>query len=122
MREVSQAERDFQNLIEPLNTRFRDYQRQDPYEYRMIDIDGMDPIKVLSTFHSNEKARRFINDVAKLCTKPTFIPVLNQTVSTSGEPGKISPCAFILAHAVQVLLFAPQDWDPNRVYTRDQNA
>ncbi|KAF5568332.1 hypothetical protein FPHYL_2870 [Fusarium phyllophilum] len=88
----------------------------------MIDIDGMAPIKVLSTFHSDEKVRQFINDVAKLCTKPTFIPVLNQTVSTPGEPGKISPCAFILAHAVQILLLASQDWDPNRVYTRDQDA
>ncbi|KAG5766475.1 hypothetical protein H9Q72_005469 [Fusarium xylarioides] len=122
MREASQADRDFQNLIEPLNTRFRDFQRQDRYEHRMIDIDGMAPIKFLSTFHGDEKIRRLINDVAKLCMKPTFIPVLNQTVSTPGEPGEISPCAFILAHAVQILLFAPQDWNPNRVYSRDQSA
>ncbi|KAF5650213.1 uncharacterized protein FTJAE_637 [Fusarium tjaetaba] len=111
-----------QNLIEPLNTQFRDYQRQLRYENRMMDIDVMDPMKVLRAFHSDGKVRRFINDVAKLCTKPTFIPVLNQTVSTPGEPGKISPCAFILAHAVQILLFAPQDWDSGRVYTRDQGA
>jgi hypothetical protein len=85
---------------------------------------------VLITYHSNEKVREFIDNVARLCTKPTFIPVLNQTVSTPDLPTHISPClpthispcAFILAHAVQILLFAPQDWDPDRVYTRDLDA
>ncbi|KAF4497198.1 hypothetical protein FAGAP_6657 [Fusarium agapanthi] len=122
MGEASRANRDFQNLIEPPKTRFLDFQRKDRYEHRMLDIDGNDPIKVLSTYYKDEKVRQFIDNVAKLCTKPTFILVINQTVSTSGEPGNISPHAFILAFAVQILLFAPQDWKPDRIYTRDQGA
>ncbi|KAF5978076.1 hypothetical protein FBULB1_6265 [Fusarium bulbicola] len=110
-----------QNLIEPLNTRLRDNQMQNRLEYR-FDINGTDPIKVLTAYHSNAKVREFTNNVAKLCTKPTLIPVLNGPVSTPGCPSSISPHAFILAHAVQILLFAPQDWNPNRVYSRDQSA
>ncbi|KAF5251970.1 hypothetical protein FANTH_2924 [Fusarium anthophilum] len=123
IREASQADRDFQNLIEPPKTRFLDFfQRKDRYEHRMLDIDGIEPIQVLSTYHKYKKVRQFINNVAQLCIKPTFIIVVNQTVSMPGEPGNISPHAFILAHAVQILLFAPQDWDPDRIYTRDQGA
>lgn len=121
MREARQTDREFQNLIEPLNKRLHDYQRQNQLEYR-VDIKAIDPIKVLVTYHRNEKVREFINNVAKLCTKPTFIPVLNGPVSTPGGSSSISPEAFILAHAVQLLLFVPQDWNPNRVYSRDQSA
>ncbi|KAF5709512.1 hypothetical protein FMUND_10000 [Fusarium mundagurra] len=121
MREASQADRDFQNLIEPLNTRLRDYQRHNRLESR-VNITGIDPIKVLMTYHSNKKVREFTENIAKLCTKPTFIPVLNGSVSTPSQPHRISPMAFILAHAVQMLLFAPQDWNPNRVYSRDQST
>ncbi|KAF5597715.1 uncharacterized protein FSUBG_8365 [Fusarium subglutinans] len=111
------------NLIEPPKTRYLDFfQSKDRYEHRMLDIDGIEPIKVLSTYHKDENVRQFVNNVAQLCTKPTFILAVNQTVSMPGEPGNISPHAFILAHAVQILLFAPQDWDPDRIYTRDQGA
>ncbi|KAL7759270.1 hypothetical protein ACKLNR_009360 [Fusarium oxysporum f. sp. zingiberi] len=109
------------SFIEPLNTRFRECQMQHRCKY-LMDIDLVDPLKVLITYYSNEKVREFTDNVVKLCTKPTFIPVLNGPVSTPGQSGTISPWAFILAHAVQILLFAPQDWKPNRVYSRNQGA
>ncbi|PNP74999.1 hypothetical protein FNYG_11646 [Fusarium nygamai] len=118
---ASQAEQDFQKLIQPLYKECYNSQTQHLKAFA-IEIDLVVPLRVLITYHSNEKVRGFIDNVAKLCTKPTFIPVLNQTVSTPGLPTNISPCAFILAHAVQILLFAPQDWDPDRVYTRDLDA
>ncbi|SCV45357.1 uncharacterized protein FFB14_08608 [Fusarium fujikuroi] len=121
MRGASQAEQDFQKLVKPLHKECYNSRTQHLQTFA-IEIDRIAPIIVLVTYHRNEKVREFIDKVAKLCTKPTLIPVLNQTVSTPGLPGNISPCAFILAHAVQILLFAPQDWDANRVYTRDQDA
>ncbi|RBQ75735.1 hypothetical protein FVER14953_20176 [Fusarium verticillioides] len=121
MRGSSQAEQDFQKLIQPLYKECYNSQTQHLKAFA-IEIDLVVPLRVLITYHSNEKVRGFIDNVAKLCTKPTFIPVLNQTVSTPGLPTNISPHAFILAHAVQILLFAPQEWDPDRVYTRDLDA
>nr|RBQ85283.1 hypothetical protein FVER53263_03515 [Fusarium verticillioides] len=121
MRGSSQAEQDFQKLIQPLYKECYNSQTQHLKAFA-IEIDLVVPLRVLITYHSNEKVRGFIDNVAKLCTKPTFIPVLNQTVSTPGLPTNISPYAFILAHAVQILLFAPQEWDPDRVYTRDLDA
>ncbi|KAF5578899.1 hypothetical protein FPANT_9825 [Fusarium pseudoanthophilum] len=118
---ASQAEQDFQKLIQPLYKECYNNRTQH-IRTLAIEIDLVVPLRVLITYHSNEKVREFIDNVAKLCTKPAFIPVLNQTVSTPGLPTNISPCAFILAHAVQILLFAPQDWDPDRVYTRDLDA
>ncbi|KAF4944516.1 hypothetical protein FGADI_12634 [Fusarium gaditjirri] len=88
----------------------------------VIDIHIFDPVRVLGTYHGDKKVRGLTDNVAKLCTKPTLIPVLNKTVSIPGPPGNISPCAFILAHAVQILLFPPQDWNSDRVYSRDQGA
>ncbi|KAF5543160.1 hypothetical protein FMEXI_7176 [Fusarium mexicanum] len=111
-----------QNFIEPLNSKFRECQRPD-LSKGLMDIDCIDPLKVLIAYHNDEKVQEFTNNVAKLCTKPTFIPALNGLVMASPEPGAAAlPSAFILAHAVQILLFAPQDWDPNRVYSRDQGA
>ncbi|KAF5688035.1 hypothetical protein FCIRC_2106 [Fusarium circinatum] len=111
-----------QSFIEPLNSKFRECQRPD-LSKGLMEIDCIDPLKVLIAYHNDEKVQEFTNNVAKLCTKPTFIPALNGLVMASPEPGAaVLPSAFILAHAVQILLFAPQDWDPNRVYSRDQGA
>ncbi|KAF5538316.1 hypothetical protein FNAPI_11148 [Fusarium napiforme] len=85
-------------------------------------VDFIDPLEVLMAYNCNENIREFTNKVAKLCTKPTFIPALNKYVLVPHDPGNISPCAFVLAHAVQILLFSPQDWDPYRVYSKDQRA
>jgi hypothetical protein len=121
MREPSRADQDFQNFIEPLNKECRSSQRQNRHHPQMI-IDLLQPLRVLMAYHSNEKVREFTNNVAKLCTKPTFIPVLHNTVSTPGQPGIIWSSTFILAHAVQILLSAPQDWNSYRVYSRDRRA
>ncbi|KAF5627416.1 hypothetical protein F52700_8341 [Fusarium sp. NRRL 52700] len=118
---TSQADQDFQNFIEPLNKDCHDSQMQRRHTKVMM-IDYIDPLEVLIAYNCCYDIREFTNNVAKLCTKPTFIPVLNKYVSEPLESCNISPYAFILAHAVQILLFSPQDWDPYRVYSRDQGA
>ncbi|KAI1057506.1 hypothetical protein LB505_010406 [Fusarium chuoi] len=85
-------------------------------------VDYMNPLEVLLAYDCHENIREFTNKVAKLCTKPTFIPALNKYVSMPHGSDNISPHAFILAHAVQILLFSPRDWNPYRVYSRDQRA
>ncbi|KAF5966992.1 hypothetical protein FCOIX_12213 [Fusarium coicis] len=37
----------------------------------------------------------------------------------SNKAQQISVQAFVLVHAIQILLFAPMDWDSKRVYSRD---
>jgi hypothetical protein len=66
--------------------------------------------------------RDFVNQVVTLCPKPTFIRVLPEHFSHKWPPKerkRYALRAFVLSHAVQILLFAPQDRIPNRIYSRD---
>ncbi|KAF4335375.1 hypothetical protein FBEOM_10784 [Fusarium beomiforme] len=81
-------------------------------------IDMPSPAAILQAYDENPGIRSFINNIASLCTKPTFIPALNKHVSLP-EGEKICPEAFVFAHAIQILLFAPKTWDPERQYSRD---
>ncbi|RGP72380.1 hypothetical protein FLONG3_6776 [Fusarium longipes] len=81
------------------------------------------PLDLLTAYVSDEDVRMFVDKVAKLCTKPTLVPVLNKHVypqnSDNGERDEISCEAFVLVHAVQILLFAPMAWVGSIPYTRD---
>ncbi|CZR36035.1 uncharacterized protein FPRO_03705 [Fusarium proliferatum ET1] len=80
------------------------------------------PNDVLKAYDDDEEIKSFVDRVAKLCPRPTLIPALNKHVDSRVLSNKeqISPKAFVLAHAVQILLFAPIDWDRERVYSRDR--
>ncbi|KAF5547475.1 snf2 family helicase [Fusarium mexicanum] len=81
------------------------------------------PNELLKAYDEDEEIKSFVDRVAKLCPKPTLIPVLNKHVDSRvllDNKEQISPKAFVLAHAVQILLFAPMDWDRDRVYSRDR--
>ncbi|QGI61236.1 hypothetical protein CEK27_005207 [Fusarium fujikuroi] len=80
------------------------------------------PNDVLKAYDEDEEIKSFVDRVAKLCPRPTLIPVLNKHVDSRVLSNKeqISTKAFVLAHAIQILLFAPMDWDRERVYSRDR--
>ncbi|KAM0365437.1 hypothetical protein ACHAPK_009665 [Fusarium culmorum] len=84
------------------------------------------PIKCLQDYSRDGSVQRFIDQVVTLCTKPTFIPVLNKHIASGGldsrAPRQIAPKAFVLAHTVQILLFAPMTWDYTREYSRDRTT
>lgn len=67
--------------------------------------------------------RDFVDQVVRLCPKPTFIRILPDSFSLKGpssEQRKYALHSFVLSHAVQILLFAPQERNPNRAYSRDR--
>ncbi|KAF5584723.1 snf2 family helicase [Fusarium subglutinans] len=86
------------------------------------EIPKPNPKDLLKAYEEDEEIKSFVDRIAKLCPKPTLIPVLNKHVDSrvSSIKGQISRKAFVLVHAVQILLFAPMDWDRDRVYSRDR--
>ncbi|KAM0371685.1 hypothetical protein ACHAPY_010042 [Fusarium culmorum] len=82
------------------------------------------PTKVLKAYYLNNEVHDFVDQIIKLCPQPTFLPVqmrhFHPCYKDSDPLGKhLHPEAFVLAAAAQILLFAPQDWKPDRVYSRD---
>ncbi|CVL12374.1 uncharacterized protein FPRN_03580 [Fusarium proliferatum] len=91
-------------------------------EFHNGNINMPSPAAILAAYEKNPGIRRFVNEMACLCTSPTFIPALNKHISkpiSEIEGNKICPEAFVLSHAIQIMLFAPQKWDPKRKYSRD---
>ncbi|QPC78196.1 hypothetical protein HYE68_008948 [Fusarium pseudograminearum] len=82
------------------------------------------PAEVLKAYYEDEGVHNFVNQIIKLCPQPTFLPVRNDHVSEGKDhlwaPKRLHPEAFVLAAAAQILLFAPQDWNPDRDYLRDK--
>ncbi|KAF4503723.1 hypothetical protein FAGAP_1 [Fusarium agapanthi] len=81
------------------------------------------PRDLLKAYDEDEEIKSFVDRVAKVCPRPTLIPVLNKHVDSrvsSDNKKQISSKAFVLAHAVQILVFAPMSWDKDRVYSRDR--
>ncbi|KAJ4114763.1 hypothetical protein NW768_011317 [Fusarium equiseti] len=83
------------------------------------------PIDLLRSYQKQPEIREFVDHIVNYCPKPTFVPVRKwhfRTVRNETFRHKafeLSPEAFVLSHAVQILLFAPQDFSPHRVYSRD---
>lgn len=76
-------------------------------------------------WHEELTVRDSVDQVATLCTKPTFIRIRPDHFWLCGNDGTQRDYAmqsFILSHAVQILLFAPQERIPNRVYSRDRTC
>ncbi|KAF4454848.1 permease [Fusarium austroafricanum] len=120
MRTNDEAEGDeleFQNLIQPVYEDFR--ARTD--DLKQMKLVKPSPIDILKAYAEDKKIRQFVDQVAKRCPKPTLIPVLNKHVLTGAidNPLQISTKAFVLVHAVQLLLFGSMDWQRDRPYSRD---
>ncbi|WXC64900.1 hypothetical protein SNK03_010710 [Fusarium graminearum] len=82
------------------------------------------PTQVLQAYYEDERVHDFVDQIIELCPQPTFLPIRNDHVSERKEylwaPKRLHPEAFVLAAAAQILLFAPQDWNPDRDYSRDK--
>ncbi|RBR24712.1 uncharacterized protein FIESC28_02485 [Fusarium coffeatum] len=95
-------------------------------QYDFTDaFDKPSPLELLKAYHENQAIRSFVDQVVSYCPKPTFIPARNwhfrhvRRDIFQNEKREVHPEAFVLVHAVQLLLFASQDWRPDRVYSRD---
>ncbi|EYB27171.1 hypothetical protein SNK05_010779 [Fusarium graminearum] len=82
------------------------------------------PTQVLQAYYEDERVHDFVDQIIELCPQPTFLPIRNDHVSERKDhlwaPKRLHPEAFVLAAAAQILLFAPQDWNPDRDYSRDK--
>ncbi|KAL2682399.1 hypothetical protein Neosp_006850 [[Neocosmospora] mangrovei] len=66
------------------------------------------PLEVLQAY-TDKKTRTLVDKIFSVVTKPTFVPILKEQANNS--PISINPVVFILAHAVQILKFAPIGFD-----------
>ena len=88
-------------------------------------LDKPSPLELLKAYSDNQATRSFVDQVVRYCPKPAFIPARNwhfrhvRRDIFQNQKRELHPEAFVLVHAVQLLLFAPQDWHPDRVYSRD---
>ncbi|KAH7260719.1 uncharacterized protein BKA55DRAFT_535746 [Fusarium redolens] len=92
------------------------------YKGNVNKTDMPSPATILAAYENNPRIRRFVNEIACLCTSPTFIPALNKHISkpvSKRQGNKICPEAFVPSHAIQIMLFAAQKWDPKCEYSRD---
>ncbi|KAJ4011880.1 hypothetical protein NW752_004277 [Fusarium irregulare] len=83
------------------------------------------PIDLIRSYQKQPEVREFVNYIVEYCPQPTFVPVRKWHLlkvhkqTFKHKAFELSPEAFVLSHAVQVLLFASQDFRPHRVYSRD---
>jgi hypothetical protein len=90
-----------------------------PYDFTE-KFDKPSPAKLIQAYKENTQIRRFVDQIVNHCPEPTFVPVRNwHFVRDTFTDLELCPEAFILCHAVQILLFAPQNWCRDRVYFRD---
>lgn len=84
---------------------------------RRLDIDAtvcrVNHTICLQFLHDNEQMQRILNKIADGLPAPTYIPILNKHVGEGTENNKdnINAAATMLAHAVQILLFSPKNYD-----------
>ncbi|KAM0229083.1 hypothetical protein ACHAPO_010238 [Fusarium lateritium] len=109
---------EFQNFIKK-----HDFYNVSPHDFPFAKFSKSSPTAVLKAYHSDKGVRDFIDQTVKHCNRPTFLPVQNHHIPSNSfpppPPNGLHPEAFVLATAVQILLFAPQDWKSDRVYSRD---
>lgn len=82
------------------------------------------PSAVVTQIKSDILLQEAVTTVIKGCKVPTFIPLTNSVLQggSSKEDDKINPVAFVAVHAIQILMFAPMDWEEDRQYVTDAEA
>lgn len=82
------------------------------------------PSTVVAHVKSEVLVHEAVTTVIKGCKVPTFIPVTNSVMrgGSSKEDDAIHPIAFVAVHAIQILMFAPMDWEDDRQYVTDAEA
>ncbi|KAF5004981.1 hypothetical protein FDECE_8546 [Fusarium decemcellulare] len=77
------------------------------------------PVDVINLYHQEPQVKTFVDKMAKHC--PTLIGLLLLTPTvwldgTERQANRVPPAAFMLMHAVQILLFAPVEWNETISY------
>ncbi|KAJ4307520.1 hypothetical protein N0V84_012674 [Fusarium piperis] len=78
------------------------------------------PIDVIRLFCSSHPVRQMVDMIIRHCHRPVFLPIFNNFVGVDvkNPENQPNPAAMILAHAAQILLFAPTSWDEDIIYSR----
>lgn len=80
----------------------------------------INPAELVSTYTTNSQLKSLIDTIACSLSAPMYLPITRNMVNErDDENDVIDRPATILAHAIQILLFAPTQWNPNIVYKSD---
>lgn len=75
------------------------------------------PSAVIQRVNTNIVLQEMMATIIGGCKRPVLIPITRSTLEgSSNEADSINTVAFIAAHAIQILMFAPMDWDGDRQY------
>ncbi|KAF4462489.1 hypothetical protein FALBO_10700 [Fusarium albosuccineum] len=74
----------------------------------------------MSLYHQDPQVKTFVDKMVKYC--PTLIVLLLLTPAvwpndTERQANQVPPAAFMLVHAMQILLFAPVEWEETIAYS-----
>ncbi|PTB47394.1 hypothetical protein M431DRAFT_102340 [Trichoderma harzianum CBS 226.95] len=76
------------------------------------------PIELVKMYNENPVLKAFIEKIIKNLERPVFLPITRGVISRADlEDDALHAPATILAHAVQLLLFAPTNWRKEIEYT-----
>jgi hypothetical protein len=82
----------------------------------------MEPTELVLLYTEDDKLSNLINTIVSSLSVPLFLPITRHMIYESEtENDYIDVAATTLAHAIQILLFAPTQWNRNIVYTRDSS-
>lgn len=80
----------------------------------------INPAELVKTYTSNISLQSLIDRIVNCISFPIYLPITRNMVSQMTEENdSIDVAATILVHAIQILLFAPTQWNPDIVYKRD---
>ncbi|PNP39829.1 hypothetical protein TGAMA5MH_08094 [Trichoderma gamsii] len=80
------------------------------------------PTELVLEYTRTHTLKSLIDSIVDSLTVPTFLPITrNMIIKTDDEQDIIDAPATILAHAIQILLFAPTRWNPDIVYRRNSS-
>ncbi|KAK1238108.1 hypothetical protein MKX08_002687 [Trichoderma sp. CBMAI-0020] len=80
------------------------------------------PLELVLAYTRNSQLKSLIDTIASSLSVPTFLPITRNMIHMrDAEDDVISPEATTLAHAIQILLFAPTQWNPDIIYKRDSS-
>lgn len=80
------------------------------------------PAELMNQYTSDNQLKNLVDTIASSLPRPMYLPITRKMVTQSDkENDTIDVAATILAHAVQILLFAPTRWSGDIIYKRDTN-
>lgn len=103
-----------------------DFRRKGPPAARMTQTSNLpQPTDVINAYANTPTVASLVNWIFEHCERPTYLPIMNRHVyadNSNVDPDAIAVIPFVLVHAVQLLIFSPTDFAPDRVYSRDRDA